>query len=202
MPRMLMEQVVEEDVNEAATQVLTRGLVRKVVTPNGIRYEITDAGWQFVREYEEITAELGGGASKMVADSIGAPTMGSGFAQHVRDNYHARPGFVTYNLVRFVKLFHDSGLSLKDVVIMTPFNSVGFQMSPSRRSCEAYLSSLQEGDVIAMSIMAGGFLKLDQAVDYVRTLPRLSGIAVGASSREHAQETFSKLSAVGWVSDQ
>ena len=78
MPRMLMEQLVEEDVNEAATRVLTRGLVRKVVTPNGIRCEITDAGWQFVREYEEITAELGGGASKMVADSIGAPTTESG----------------------------------------------------------------------------------------------------------------------------
>jgi hypothetical protein len=78
VPRMLMEQLVEEDVNEAATRVLTRGLVRKVATPNGIRYEITDAGWQFVREYEEITAELGGGASKMVAGSIGMPTTGSG----------------------------------------------------------------------------------------------------------------------------
>jgi hypothetical protein len=73
-----MEQAVEEDVKEAATEVLTRGLVRKVVTPNGIRYEITDAGWQFVREYEEITAELGGGASKMVASSIGVTTTGSG----------------------------------------------------------------------------------------------------------------------------
>jgi cellulose synthase/poly-beta-1,6-N-acetylglucosamine synthase-like glycosyltransferase len=73
-----MEQVVEEDVKEAATRVLTRGLVRKVVTPNGIRYEITDAGWQFVREYEEITAELGGGASNVAADSDGVLPTGSG----------------------------------------------------------------------------------------------------------------------------
>ena len=78
VPRMMMEQVVEEDAKEAATQVLTRGLVRKVVTPNGIRCEITDAGWQFVREYEEITAELGGDSSKLVAGSIGVPTTGSG----------------------------------------------------------------------------------------------------------------------------
>jgi hypothetical protein len=115
------------------------------------------------------------------------------FAEHVRDNYHARPGFVTYNLTRFVKLFRESGLSLKDVIIMTPFNSVGFQMSPSRDSCEACLSSLQEGEVIAMSVMAGGYLTLDQAFDHIRTLSGLSGIAVGASSKEHACGTFTKF---------
>jgi hypothetical protein len=115
------------------------------------------------------------------------------FARHVRDNYGARPGFVTYNLPRLVKLFQDAGISLEDFVIMAPFNSVGFQMSPSRESCEMCLSHLSEGDVIAMSTMAGGFLRLDDAVAYIRTLPKLSGIAVGASSGEHAQETYAKL---------
>jgi hypothetical protein len=123
------------------------------------------------------------------------------FAQHIQDTYGAKPGFVTYNLARFVTLFEEAGLSLKDVLIMTPFNSLGYQMSPSRESGEASLSSLREADVIAMSIMAGGFLKLDHAIDYVRTLPNLSGIAVGVSSREHAVETFSKLSTIGKASD-
>jgi hypothetical protein len=115
------------------------------------------------------------------------------FAQHVRDNYHASPGFVTYNLARFVRLFEEAGLSLKDIIIMTPFNSLGYQMSPSRDACERSLSSLREGQVIAMSIMAGGYLGLDEATDYISTLPNLSGIAVGVSSREHARATFSKL---------
>jgi hypothetical protein len=44
-----------------------------------------------------------------------------------------------------------------------------------------------------MSIMAGGYLRLDEATDYLSTLPNLSGIAVGVSSKEHAQETFTKL---------
>lgn len=118
------------------------------------------------------------------------------FAQHVRDSYDALPGFVTYNLARFVRLYEEAGLSLKDVVIMTPFNSLGYQMSPSRDSCEATLGSLREGHVIAMSILAGGFVRLDQAVDYIRTLPRLSGIAVGVSTREHARDTFTKLGAM------
>ena len=116
------------------------------------------------------------------------------FARHVRENYHVKPGFVTYNLVRFVRLFEEAGLSLKDVLIMTPFNRIGFQMSPSRESCELCLSNLSEGEVIAMSIMAGGFLKLNEAIKYIQGMAKLSGIAVGASSVEHAADTFSKLS--------
>jgi hypothetical protein len=41
--------------------------------------------------------------------------------------------------------------------------------------------------------MAGGYLTLDRAPEYIRTLPNLSGIAVGVSSREHAQATFAEL---------
>jgi hypothetical protein len=44
-----------------------------------------------------------------------------------------------------------------------------------------------------MSILAGGYLTLDQAIGYVRTLPNISGIAVGASTRQHAQKTFKRL---------
>ena len=123
------------------------------------------------------------------------------FAQHVHDNYHVQPGFVTYNLPRFVKLFQEATFPLKDVVIMTPFNSVGYQMSPSRHSCEVCLSSLLESNVIGMSVMAGGYLKLDEAIDYVRSLP-LSGVAVGASSKEHAHNTFTRLRAMTEAPDQ
>jgi hypothetical protein len=115
------------------------------------------------------------------------------FAQHVRETYDVLPGFVTYNLARFVRLFQEAGVSLKDVIIMTPFNSVGYQMSPSRDACERSLSALQGGRVIAMSIMAGGYLKLDDAIDYVSSLPDLFGVAVGVSSKEHADSTFSRL---------
>jgi hypothetical protein len=115
------------------------------------------------------------------------------FAEHVRESYHVRPGFVTYNFPRFIKLFEEAGLSLKDVLIMTPFNSLGYQMSPSRDWCEASLSKMREGHVIAMSVMAGGYSSLDQAFDYIRTLPGLSGVAVGVSSKEHARDTFHKL---------
>lgn len=99
----------------------------------------------------------------------------------------------TYNLVSFLELFRKAGLAMGDVVIMTPFNSVGYQMSPSRQLCETCLSTLDEGTVIAMSIMAGGYLNLDETFDYIRTLPRLSGMAVGVSSKKHAQKTFTRF---------
>lgn len=115
------------------------------------------------------------------------------FARRVREKYHARPGFVTYNLVSFIELFREAELTLKDVIIMAPFNNVGYQMSPSRQESEACLSSLHEGSVIAMSILAGGYVNLDEAFNYLRALPNLTGIAVGVSSKDHARETFTKL---------
>jgi hypothetical protein len=114
-------------------------------------------------------------------------------ARHIREKYHVSPGFVTYNLVSFVELFRKAELALEDVVIMAPFNNVGYQMSPSRDSCEACLSSLPESNLIAMSIFAGGYLSLESALDYLRSLPRLPGVAVGVSSKRHAEETFTKL---------
>jgi len=115
------------------------------------------------------------------------------FAQHIREKYHVSPGFVTYNLENFVQLFRKSKLTMQDVVIMTPFNSIGYQMIPSRHSCETCLSCLQETNLVAMSIMAGGYLKFDEAIDYICGLPNLSGVAVGVSSKEHAQHTFARL---------
>ena len=117
------------------------------------------------------------------------------FAQHVREKYHASPGFVTYNLVRFVEVFRQARLALEDITIMTPFNSIGYQMSQSRQSCESCLARLNQGEVIAMSILAGGYLPLGEAVDYIRTLENLSGVAVGGSSSQHVHETFNELRA-------
>lgn len=115
------------------------------------------------------------------------------FAQYIREKYHVSPGFVTYNLVSFVEGFRQAGISLEGMTIMTPFNSIGYQMSASRQSCEALLPSLSGSEVIAMSVMAGGYLTLDQAVEYLREISGKLGVAVGVSSRQHAVQTFMKL---------
>jgi hypothetical protein len=118
------------------------------------------------------------------------------YMQHIQDKYDAIPGFVTRNFVRFVRYFQEADLSLKDTVIMTPFNSIGYQMNPSKETCERCLLELTDGNVIAMSIMAGGYLSLDEAAQYLQALRGLSGAVVGVSTKQHAQQTFTRLRGV------
>lgn len=125
--------------------------------------------------------------------SFGASEMFESFIRHIRDKWHAMPGFVTRNFPKLVSLSHEMNLPLNDILVMTPFNSIGFQMNPSKESCEVALSKLDNGTVIAMSIMAGGYLRLNEAISYICRLPNLFGVTVGVSSEDHARDTFAKL---------
>lgn len=59
-----------------------------------------------------------------------------------------------------------------------PFNKVGLQM---------------KANVIAMSILASGYLGPQESVDYMRKLPKPVSCVVAVSSEVHAKETFSLL---------
>jgi cellulose synthase/poly-beta-1,6-N-acetylglucosamine synthase-like glycosyltransferase len=72
---LLIESVKEEEAKEAASEVLAKGLVRKVPAPSGTRYEITDAGWQFVKEYEVVMAALRESSSNIVPNGNGFQTV-------------------------------------------------------------------------------------------------------------------------------
>ena len=66
-------------------------------------------------------------------------------------------------------------------------------MTPSKESCEECLSKSGLGEVFAMSILAAGYIPLDEAIDYIRTLQKLTGVVAGVSTQQHAQETFTSL---------
>ncbi|MBS7646600.1 hypothetical protein KEJ24_02005 [Candidatus Bathyarchaeota archaeon] len=100
------------------------------------------------------------------------------------------PGFNTGNFAFLVEKFREWNISLEDVVIAAPFNKVGFQMVPSREECEKALESLTKPSVVAISILAAGYLKPEEAVDYIAGLPNIKGVAVGVSKEKHATETF------------
>jgi len=102
-------------------------------------------------------------------------------------------GFETRNFAFLVRKFQEWGLAEKELVVATPFNKIGFQMSPSREECEHALAGAQGLTVIAMSVLAAGYLTLPEAAEYVARLPNLSGIAVGVSKPQHALETFTAL---------
>ncbi|MEM3765623.1 MAG: hypothetical protein QXU46_01190 [Candidatus Bathyarchaeia archaeon] len=103
------------------------------------------------------------------------------------------PGFNTGNFAFLVEKFREWNINLSDVVIAAPFNKVGFQMVPSREECERALESLLKPNVLAISILAAGYLKPEEAVDYIAGLPNIKGVAVGVSKEKHAIETFKLL---------
>jgi hypothetical protein len=102
-------------------------------------------------------------------------------------------GFETRNFPMLVKKLKEWGIDLHTISITAPFNSVGFQMSPGKEACETTLKLNPELNVIAMSIMAAGFLSLKDAVRYIDSLEGLKGIVLGVSSVSHARESFQYL---------
>jgi len=104
-----------------------------------------------------------------------------------------KPGFETRNFAYLVSRLKEWGVEFGEIIIATPLNKVGFQMNPSRTECEKALASLPEPNVIAMSILAAGYLKPLEAINYIRSLANLKGVVVGVSKEQHARETFKLL---------
>ena len=104
-----------------------------------------------------------------------------------------KPGFDTRNFAYLVNKFMEWGINFKDLVIAAPFNRVGFQMNPSKKEYEKALANLDETNVIAISILAAGYLKPPEAIRYIESLPNIKGVAVGVSKEQHARETFKLL---------
>jgi hypothetical protein len=110
-----------------------------------------------------------------------------------------KPGFNTCNFEYLVNRFREWRIDLSHLAIASPFNKVGFQMTPCKRDCEKALESVRESSIIAISILASGYLSPMEAAEYLATLPNIKGIAVGVSKQKHAQETFKLLKEkLGW----
>lgn len=97
-----------------------------------------------------------------------------------------KPGFETRNSPLLIDRLTKLGLDLTQIAIVAPYNDIGFQMSPSKEACENALLNANDTEVIAMSILASGYIKPDAAIRYVNNIPRLKGIVVGVSKETHA----------------
>jgi hypothetical protein len=150
----------------------------------------------FVREVPADSRLKGVFLHELITELIVSFRLAS-FAQEyinfVRDSLGIKPGFVTRNFAKFVEFVCQSRLPISEIAVMTPFNPIGFQMNPSRHECEDSLQRAKDADIIAMSVLAGGYLSLDDAIAYLRRLPIKMSCVVGVSTEIHAQETFSRL---------
>jgi hypothetical protein len=108
------------------------------------------------------------------------------FASYIKEKYGIEPGFVTMNMPRLVDFLLDCGV--ENPVVCSAINKAGYFMNPNK---ETYEKTLEEGRFrpIAMSILASGAVKPQEAVEYVCRQPNLQAVVFGASSRQHISET-------------
>jgi len=99
-------------------------------------------------------------------------------------------GFATKNLPTLLDRFAEWGLEAP--AVLTHVNKVGYQMHPST---EASVEALHQhpARVMAMGTLASGYLKPDDAYQFVGQVPGIESIVVGVSSAAHADETFGAI---------
>jgi hypothetical protein len=108
------------------------------------------------------------------------------FAECVRERYDAEPGFITMNAPTLVERLDKVGI--KDPIICTNINKIGFRMSGGMSAYEALIAS-GRCRLIAMSVFASGALPPDEALEYVCSRPQIKSIVFGASSRRNIAQT-------------
>ena len=106
------------------------------------------------------------------------------------ESRHVRPGFETRNFSILVDKFNRWNIDLGKLTLTASFNNVGFQMCPSKRECEEALKVACGAEILAMSVLAAGYLKPAEAVGYLANLEGLSGAVIGVSGEAQAAETF------------
>jgi hypothetical protein len=107
------------------------------------------------------------------------------FQEHLHDEYNIQAGLVTKNFPKLVSKLDE--WNLKIPAIMTSFNKIGFQMNPSRKLCEEHILAY-DGNIIAMSVLAGGFLLPRESYEYILSQPKIRNVVIGMSSVAHAKD--------------
>jgi hypothetical protein len=103
------------------------------------------------------------------------------------------PGFETRNFPYLVQKFKEWHIDMNNLIITSSFNKIGFQMNPSQVECEKALEEIPQAEIIAMSILAAGYLRPFDAAQYIAKFPNISRVVVGVSKESQALETFKVL---------
>jgi hypothetical protein len=116
------------------------------------------------------------------------------FANHVRAQYGAEPGFITMNLPVLVERLERVGI--KEPIVCANMNKLGFRMCGG---IDAYERALTEHSVraVAMSVFASGAIRPSEAISWVCGRRNVEAIVFGASSRSNIRNTR-ELVASAW----
>lgn len=111
------------------------------------------------------------------------------FCEHIRKKYRTNPGFITQNMPRMLQKLNEWGI--KDVVVCSSFNKIGYLMSPDVNSYmeAANKNNPSEYQLIAMSTLASGAIPVKEAYEFINQ-QNIQSVVFGASSKSHIQETM------------
>jgi hypothetical protein len=108
------------------------------------------------------------------------------YDDYIRRKYNAEPGYITMNLPALLDALNSAGI--KNPVICSSINKIGFRMSGGKEIYEKYLAE-KEFRPVAMQVLAAGALKPKEAIEYLGKFPRIESVLFGASSKSHIRET-------------
>jgi hypothetical protein len=108
------------------------------------------------------------------------------FVAYIEQKYEAQAGFITLNMPRLVDFLLDC--DIKEPIVCSAINKLGFQMNPDIAS---YEETLRNGHLqaMAMSIMAAGAVPPKEAIEYVSRFKNIKSILFGASVKAHLIQT-------------
>lgn len=108
------------------------------------------------------------------------------FAEHVRDRYHAEPGFITMNLPALARMLDAAGI--ENPIVCASINKLAFRMCGGIEAYQEVLRS-QRLRAIAMSVFASGGIPAREAIEWVCEQPGIEAIVFGASRRSNIRST-------------
>jgi hypothetical protein len=108
------------------------------------------------------------------------------YVTHVEQRYKCRAGFMTLNMPKLVDFLLSCGI--KDPIVCSAINKVGFQMNPDIASYEEALRT-KPFTPLAMSVMAAGAVPPKEAFEYIAGLKNVKSILFGASTKSHVEQT-------------
>jgi hypothetical protein len=108
------------------------------------------------------------------------------FAAHVRNRYHAEPGFITMNLPRLLDVLEHLGI--ENPIVCASINKIGFRMCGGIEAYEKAIAT-RTFRPIAMSVLASGAIPPREALEYVCRQSGIRSIVFGASTRSNIRQT-------------
>ncbi len=110
------------------------------------------------------------------------------YCDYIRTKHNALPGILTQNMPYLLKKLKE--WEIKEVVVCSSFNKIGYLMSPS---VESYMEAAKnnnpdEYQLMVMSTLASGAIPAKEAYDFINQ-QNIQSVVFGASSKGHIEET-------------